>query len=292
MRSWQLPVLSLFLFATLFSHLSVADTTSLPPERYELCQTDDDIAALQQQYGLTLVDSVPTNAAMHPGWPETLSSIVFALYSIFVSLNRSSRHDSSALFGALLWPIVVDIAWTIGFAILEREKFTGGWISVEDGATTAIFIAWAFSIESYTIALLLSLFGAFQGMGALVIIIQRWKKEIGTIAYMVVDTNGCTPYNGLGYLEQGARAQNFRILQLVEYLYSGIVINVVWLSTISSGNVDHREMKMYAAVGMMFIFIPVVVYEAIIAVKGTPVVISGIVCWLNLIQDGDFWIRN
>ena len=131
------------------------------------------------------------------------------------------------------------------------------------------------SIESYTIGLLLSLFGTFQGIAALVIIIQRWKKEIGTIAYMVVDTNGCTPYNGLAYLEQGARARNFRILQLVEYLYSGIVINVVWLSTISSGNVDHREMKMFAAVGMMFIFIPVVVYEAIIAVKGTPVVISG-----------------
>lgn len=273
MRSAYFPALALFLFVSIFIHLTVADT-SLPPERYELCETDADIQSLQERYGLTLVSSVPTNAAMHPGWPETLSSIIFALYSIIVAINRSPGHENATLLGVLIWPIIVDISWTIGFGILQHEKLKGGWISVEDGATTAIFMAWAFSIEAYTIGILFNLFWTFQGAAALAIVIQRWKKEIGTIAYMIIDTNGCTPYNGLVYLEQGARSQSFRILQLVEFLYSGVIINGVWLMTIS-GNVDRRELKLFAAAGMMFIFIPVIVYEGIIAVKGTPVVISG-----------------
>jgi len=188
----------------------------------------------------------------------------------------STPGDSALTFFALLWPVLVDIAWTTTFAFIENEKKTGGWISVVDGSITAIIMAWAAEDENMALYVVFSLFGGFQGAGALAVVIQRWKGAAGTVAYLITDDNGCTPINGFGYLQQGARSRDFRILQTVEFFYSGIIITIVYILT-ADGNVGqrHKWLKAVAGIGLMLIWIPVVVYEGIIATMGRPVVISG-----------------
>lgn len=273
----RLDVVALCLFFVI--HLigvASADNSIINPERYELCKTDAEIAKLQQTYGLIAVTSIPTNAAMHPGWPETLISIVFAIYACVLAMAQSGESDPSSIYAAILWPGLVDIAWTISFALMQHDKATGGWISVEDGTTTTILGVWAMAAGNAPLSVILNLFGIFQGGGSMAVVIQRWKREIGSIAYLIIDSNGCTPYDGFEYLQQGARARDFRIIQTTEYFYCGFVITIVWIFIgIQEGVGSHKRLKGIAAAGMMFIYIPALVYEAIIATKGRPVVISG-----------------
>ena len=118
--------------------------------------------------------------------------------------------------------------------------------------------------------------GMFQGTGGFALIIQRWIREVGSIAYLITDSNGCTPQNRFGYLEQGARARAFRILQKVEAAYSGVVIAAISVYAVR-GDVGskHYYLKALVGLGLVVIWIPVIVYEVIVATKGRPVVISG-----------------
>ena len=101
---------------------------------------------------------------------------------------------------------------------------------------------------------------------------------VGTVAYQIVDTNGCTPYDGLEYLERGARSRIFRIIQTVEYFYSGIVITgIMFASFGGSDSMGSRQrvLQVAAGLGLLVLWLPILAYEIRIALLGTPVVISG-----------------
>ena len=255
--------------------VKASNETATNPESYQLCKTDAEIQFLQELYGLIEVTSTPTKAAMHPGWPETLSSIVFAVYTMFIAF-ATSPTDASLSFFVLIGPVLIDIAWTTTFAFIEIDKHTGGWISVVDGSISALLMAWAAEDENHLLFWLFALFGSFQGTASFAVVIQRWKQQVGSIAYLITDNNGCTPLNGFQYLQQGARSRAFKIIQTVEWVYSGYVIIAVLIGA-AAGDVGsrHTKLKAIAGIGLMIIWIPVVVYEGIIATKGRPVVISG-----------------
>ena len=233
------------------------------------------MGVLHRLSGLIAVSSTPTHAAMHPGWPETLISIVISFYAVIVALFSDGDYSQLTFF-TLLLPGIVDVAWTTAFAFIEHDKATGGWLSVIDGSTSCILMLWAQQTGNPGIGGILALFWVFQTGAEIAVLVQRWKGYVGTIAYMINDSNGCTPYNGFQYLEQGARSRAFRIIQTAEYLYSGLVITGVYLAGASGevGN-SHMKLKAGAGLGLLVMYIPVIIYESIIAVKGKPVVISG-----------------
>lgn len=264
--------------ATILFEIAVADgsnVTTAPSERYELCQNQMEIDTLQQTYGLILVSSTPTKAAMYPSWPEALINIAFVLLTLG-QWAMSGEGDAGFGFFNLIVPFVVNIFWTVSFGFLQNEKQTGGWISVTDGALSTILLFWAFEDEAVLIAVIVLLFSLFQAGGEWAVIIQRWKQEIGSIAYVIDNNNGCIPYNGFGYLQEGVRSQAFKIIQTVEFFYSGIGITFVF-GAAASGNLGARQIGIQGVTGifLLLIFVPVLIYQIIIAVKGTPVVISG-----------------
>ena len=124
---------------------------------------------------------------------------------------------------------------------------------------------------------------AFQGAGTWAILIQRWKGIVGSVAYLISDTNGCTPYDALSYLEQGARSSAFKVIQTVEVVYaalvlSGLSFSATWsfyTSGVRNAPGTHKEIRGFVAGMLLLIHIPVLIYQSIIAVKGRPVVISG-----------------
>jgi hypothetical protein len=266
-----------------FGIATATNNPAISPERYELCKTDAEIAMLQQTYNLIAVSSTPTKAAFHPSWPLTLCNIVLAVYSVITA--SASSADSTLTIFPLLWPVIADIAWITIFAFIEKEKEMGGWISVMDGSLTFILSAWALEGEAYSISVVLFVIFAFQGAGSLAIVIQRWKGDIGSVAYLITDNNGCIPNNGFGYLQQGARSRAFRIIETAEWVYAGPVICGVMIYAIILAAVEgnereskarrYRILNAVAGLGLLIIWIPIIVYESIIAVKGRPVVISG-----------------
>jgi hypothetical protein len=170
-----------------------------PPERYELCKTETDILYLQQSYGLIPVTATPTQSAFQPSYPETMSSTAFAIYAIYVAAMEKKR-TAAADMGTLLPPIVVAIFWTMSFAFIEHRQATGGWLSVTDISITANFASWAIEAGNPLAYPFLLVWG-FQGAGSWAILIQRWKGIVGSVAYLISDTNGYTPYDDLSYLE-------------------------------------------------------------------------------------------
>jgi len=257
-------------------------SSSPPPQRYELCKTEIDILNLQQSYGLIPVTATPTHSAFQPSYPETISSIAFAVFAIYVAAKEKKR-TAAADMGTLVPPIVVGIFWTISFATIEHRQATGGWLSATDISITANFTAWAIEAGHLFIAYPFLLFWSFQGTGTWAIVIQRWKGIVGSVAYLISDTNGCTPYADLSYLEQGARSRAFKIIQTVEVVYASLILSVVSLSAtwgfytsgVRNAPGTHKDIRAFAATMLLLIHIPVLVYQSIIAVKGTPVAISG-----------------
>jgi len=90
---------------------------------------------------------------------------------------------------------------------------------------------------------------------------------VGTVAYQIVDTNGCTPYDGLEYLERGARSRIFRIIQTVEYFYSGIVITgIMFASFGGSDSMGSRQrvLQVAAGLGLLVLWLPILAYEILL----------------------------
>src|SRR6202034_449597 len=114
---------------------------------------------------------------------------------------------------------------------------------VMDGSLTFILSAWTFEGEAYSTFAILFVIFAFQGAGSLAIIIQRWKGDIGSVAYLITDNNGCMPNNGFGYLQQGARSRAFRIIETAEWVYAGPVICVVMTYAIILAAAEERGSK-------------------------------------------------
>lgn len=261
---------------------SASTTMVFPPERYELCKTDGEIISLQQSYGLIPVTATPTQAAFQPSYPETMSSIALAIFAIYAAARETKRTDEANMV-TLVPPVIVIIFWTVSFALIEQKQATGGWLSVTDVSITANFASWAIEAGKDFLAYPLILIWAFQGAGSVAIFIQRWKGIVGSVAYLITDTNSCTPHDGLAYLQQGARSRAFKIIQTTEVVYASLVLSIVSLSatwgrfTGEGRNAPgtHKDIRAFAATMLLLIHVPVLVYQSIIAVKGRPVVISG-----------------
>jgi hypothetical protein len=288
--------------------------TYVEPERYELCNTDAEIQALQQKYNLIVVSSTPTKAAMHPGWPETMISFLLSCVTIAVTANKefgllqrvrrgrqprrvSFRHGPSVterilhiVNMALL--SILSFAWTVSFALVIREGNTGGWISVLAWTSTAIYVASVDSLEFEAIhdnmfvgallvgVVLLLPMAMFQWCGSIAVMIKRWTGDIGGMAYIINDPNSCVPYSEFDFLQKGARGRQFRIIQTAEFLWSCVFMffqmngRDVEEETRMDGE-ERRSFGCTVAMVLFVIYVPVLVYEIIIASLGRPVVISG-----------------
>ena len=302
------------LFTLCFEYWAPANRAITPrddyvePERYELCKTDAEIQALQQKYSLIMVSSTPTKAAMHPGWPETMISLLLSCATIAVTANkelrllrRGNRHERRSVrfrhtasrterilaivYAVLL--IILGFAWTVSFALIVRERDTGGWISVLAWTSTGVYLASLASLDNtlndifaIILVFLAILLVMFQWCGSIAVVVQRWKGEIGTIAYIIKSHNGCIPYNGFEFLQQGARGRQFRIIQTAELLWACVF---VFFQTQEAREetvepIAEEESRSFGCVVAMFLFlmyVPILVYEIIIASLGRPVVISG-----------------
>ena len=143
--------------------LAQGNNSLVNPDRYTLCTSEAEIRILQQTYDLIVVTSSPTDAAMHPSWPETAHGITMAIYARVQLATASGTSPSPVTVGTLIIPAIVDIAWTIGFGVMESRKTYGGWVSLLNGSTTVILMNWAMEIGNVGVAMFLLLFAVFQG---------------------------------------------------------------------------------------------------------------------------------
>ena len=244
--------------------------SSLLPEQWVLCPNAEAIANLQEQYGLIQVTATPTNAALQPGWPQTLVSILLSLYGGIRHLTkRKDISDFSVGFAFVLWGI-----WLYTFANSEKAKETGGWISATDFAITFALVAGDLEWIDWDDDIVMFILAPLQGVCTIVLLIQRFHGW-GSVAYEIVDDGGCTPFNDLSYLQQGARAYSFRAYQIVAFIW-GVISLVVGIG-MGVGKVDEPlgSAKSRVSLMLLFVLIPILVYEIVIATRGTPVVISG-----------------
>lgn len=86
---------------------------------------------------------------------------------------------------------------------------------------------------------------------------------MGSVAYQIDNTNGCMPVDGLAYLQRGARAHGFRVVQAVTFLV------VMLFVVLNVGSPDGFNAF------LAFPALAELVYTAVVASKGTPVVVSG-----------------
>jgi hypothetical protein len=242
-------------------------------------------------YRLIAVSTTPTKAALEMGWPETVISIATSVFAL--SQWRRARVDgkpsSYRVVSNVCIPIVVGTAWTISFGFIEHDKATGEWISVLTWTVTGLVAFWAIENNFSMITAFFVFIAIFQFCGSVDVVVQRWNAEVGTVAYFITDNGGCEPYNGFAYLEQGARSKAFRIIQTAEIANSFIGFFVfVCLTPFGvrrpmrkpdgsrQRHVNSHEISKWFLGGyFLLIYIPVLVYEIIIATKGRPVVITG-----------------
>jgi len=252
-------------------------------------------------YNAIIVARTPNKAAMHPGWPETLISIgtsIFALFQLARGVRKADwernynsfsnglyddeqpqpRPTKLSAFSSVVPPAIQAISWTISFRSMQADKAGSGWISALHWTVTALTVMWAIRFQVASVSVTFAILSLFQFIGSGVVIGQRWKGTIGTAAYEITDSKGCIPFNDFSYLEQGARSRAFRILQTVEFVYSvSVLTNLYYVRRQQTDQPESDGMFIKGIVKgtLMLIYIPVLIYEAIIASKGMPVVISG-----------------
>ena len=148
------------------------------------------------------------------------------------------------------------IAWTVSFGLIQAQKQTGGWLSVMGWAAwveTAQVLYGPFALPPFV----------FQWVASLATIVQRWRSGLGSVAYRVEDLNGCTPADGLDYLQQGARSRSFKIVQSVTFSVATLFL------LLSVGQPDQFNAALaMPALGEL-------IYTAVVASRGTPMVVSG-----------------
>ena len=279
---------------TQHEELSDNTTTKNLAHHWQLSKSHEDIEAFRTKHNLILVDSSPTDAALHPSWPQALvqyllvappiicmysshtthSSYSYSSHSASTSINGhlTSHYESRnsptgytntvgfsltpwSLLQAILSPFLF-ILWTISFGMAQHQVETAGWLSV---------MGWALWFDLAHLVLgpfaLPMLF--FQWVGSFAVIIQRWTSGFGRISYHIDNTNGCTPVYGLAYLQQGARAHSFKILQSVTFPVATLFM------ILNAGNLE--GFNAYLALPAL----AELVYTAVVASKGTPIVVSG-----------------
>lgn len=260
------PILAFLLFSGQ-SIVHAAFTTN-EPEYHVFLKTEGEISQLQQAQGLIRVDATPTNASMHPSWPETLITIVITLASLlspfleipwFKNSNSDIMEKLPGPFG-LLWasmsghpmrksitklraigtafvvPIAQITLWMTTWGVAQKDHDTGGWVSANFASTGALLIPmifWSVHVPSGPRRLVTSFLSAllsFQVVATLVITAQRYSSanSFGTVAYNITNTNGCTPFASLGFLQKGARTPVFSSVQLAQAILSAIAVFILF----------------------------------------------------------------
>lgn len=175
----------------------------------------------------------------------------------------------------IIFTALISIAWTISFVLTQIYKDAAGWNSV---------VAWGYPLwiglqmlkRKYVSAYFVLLFSAFQYGASLTTIIQRWKGTIGTLAYHVTNTHSCTPHSSLSFLTSGIRSRAFKIMQTTNFAYASMMapglIAIVMDVEVDGGNTSRYMVSLFITCGPV---VYEIIYMALIASKGTPVVISG-----------------
>lgn len=259
-------------------HLATVLVKDLPAHHWQLAKTPSDIEKFRSQHNLTIVRSTPQDAALTPSWPQALVQYILIAPPINCWTTSSQTHESTTTVNGrvtshsiqtipgqvwtpfnvlqiVLSPFVF-VAWTVSFGLSQAQALTGGWLSV---------MGWALWFD-----LMHVLFGPFaippllfQWVASLTVIIQRWRFDLGSIAYKVEDLNGCVPVDGLRYLQQGARSRSFKIFQSVTFSVATLFM-VFGMSAPAGFNVN-----------LALLALAELIYTAVIANRGTPMVVSG-----------------
>jgi hypothetical protein len=250
---------------TLKSANSSADSgATLPLHYWQLAKHKEDIEKFRLKYNLTIVSSEAKEAALMPGWPQAFVQYIFVAPPISFSSTTTEIVNGQVVYqsrspGVIILMFaspVLFVAWTVSFGLTQASKIGAGWISVLGWSAWFSLVFEGFG--PFAIPTLL-----FQWAASLTIIIQRWRGTIGTVAYQIVDLHGCTPHDGLSYLERGARSHTYKIFQSVSFSCA------VLFAALSSGDSGSFN-KALAMVALAELIL-----DCVVATHGTPIVVSG-----------------
>jgi hypothetical protein len=244
-------------------------TSNISAHHWQLSKSHEDIEAFRTEHNLILVDSSPTDAALHPSWPQALVQYLLiappigCMYSSQTSMFVNGHITSTEGFNLTVWSLLQAILspflftmWTTSFGIAQHQVETAGWLSV---------MGWAlwFDLAHLVLGPFALPMLVFQWVGSFAVIIQRWTSGFGSIAYQIDNTNGCTPVDGLAYLQQGARAHSFKLLQTVTF-----PVATLFMILNAKSPEGFNGFLAFPALAEL-------IYTAVVASKGTPIVVSG-----------------
>ena len=240
------------------------DRPHIGQHHWTLFKKSEDVEVFRKLYNLTIVDTIPQDAALMPSWPQALVQYILVNPPINCwssntqTVNgRVVSHTTITPFNVLqliLSPFVF-VAWVVAFGMTESNPKTGGWMSV---------LGWAMWFDLFQFYSVFAIIPPiFQWTASLALTIQRWHGGLGAVAYQVTNFNGCTPHQGLDFLQQGARSHQFRILQTVTFSVS------TFFGAMCLGAPD----QMGGAMALPAL--AELIMTAVVASKGTPMVVSG-----------------
>ena len=241
-------------------------STGLPSHHWQLAKTADEIEQFRQQHNLTFVESHAQEAALMPSWPQALVQYIFIQPPISCSSSSSITVNGQIISqsrGANFWVLVfaspiLFVAWTVSWGLTQASKTNAGWISVL-GWSSWLSLSFEGGWLVTTFPLLFQLAASFA------MIIQRWCGSVGAVAYQIVDLHGCTPNEGLSFLEQGARSRQYRIFQTVIFSFA-VFCGICHL--------QDCDRKAFAGQLALIAFAELIM-DAVVANSGTPMVVSG-----------------
>ncbi|KAF5349877.1 hypothetical protein D9757_013989 [Collybiopsis confluens] len=103
----------------------------------------------------------------------------------------------------------------------------------------------------------------FQWSASLAVIIQRWTKDIGTVAYRITDLNSCAPSDGLDFLQNSPYDRAYRIIQTTTFCVSTVFM------LLGGGSKDAVNS------GISIVGLAELIYSSVMATRGMPLVVSG-----------------
>jgi hypothetical protein len=240
------------------------DRPNIGQHYWTLSKKPEEVEAFRELYNLTIVDAIPQDGALMPSWPQALVQYILINPPINCWSSETHEVDGEVVSHKTITPFNVlqlimspflFVAWVVAFGMTESSPKTGGWMSVLGWAM------WFDLVQFYSVFAFIPLI--FQWPASLALTIQRWHGGLGLVAYQVTNLKGCTPYQGLDFLQQGARSHQFRILQTVTFSVSTL------FGVMSLGNPD----QMGGAMALPAL--AELIMTAVVASRGTPMVVSG-----------------